>query len=308
MPLRKGHGAGIVPAVDDLGRAVHGFAALRAFDSDFIDVRLVKFDIALDTALLFQFRFRADRDRFAAVVANPDGERRTPVTLAGKPPVDYVLEEVAHSALADRVGNPVDGSVVFEQSVPHLGHADEPRAARVVQKRRVAAPAERITVRDGKRFEQQSFFFQIFEYEFVGFFTERAGERSALRHVAAVVHHLHERQIVLSSDAGVVLAERGRDMNYAGAFVQRDVAVGHHAVSVLDSLVTSVQRLIGKPLVARAFLFFDDGILALVKENVNAFFREDIFRAFAFDFHVVVVGVHTQRHVGRKRPGRGRPG
>ena len=163
-------------------------------------------------------------------------------------------------------------------------------------------------MRDGERLEQQAFLFQILKNKLVGVLAERAGERRAFGHVAAVVHHLHERQVVFSAHSGVVLAERRRNVHYARAFVERDVAVGNDAVSVLHALIARVKRLVGKPLVVRAFLFLDDGVLALVEKDVNALFRENKLRALALDFNVVVIGVHAKRHVGRKRPWRSRPG
>ena len=45
VPLRERHGAGIVPAVDDLGRSVHGAAAFFTLDGHFVDVGTVKLNI-----------------------------------------------------------------------------------------------------------------------------------------------------------------------------------------------------------------------------------------------------------------------
>ena len=45
MPLRERHGAGIIPAVDDLVLAVHLAAALRAGERHVVDVRAVQLDV-----------------------------------------------------------------------------------------------------------------------------------------------------------------------------------------------------------------------------------------------------------------------
>ena len=47
-----------------------------------------------------------------AAFADPDRQRRAPVALAGKAPVDDVIQEVAHAAFLDVVRHPVDGAVV----------------------------------------------------------------------------------------------------------------------------------------------------------------------------------------------------
>ena len=45
VPLRKGHGARIVPAVDHFRHAVHGLAAVRAGDFHIVDEGTVQLDI-----------------------------------------------------------------------------------------------------------------------------------------------------------------------------------------------------------------------------------------------------------------------
>ena len=126
MVLSEGHRAGVVPAVDNLGRAVHHSSALRTTERYRVNVGLMKLDIALDTATLFKLGFRADRLGLATVVANPNGQGRTPVSFTRKSPVDNVFKEVTHSAVLNCFGHPVDRVIRFDKFVFYGGHLDKP--------------------------------------------------------------------------------------------------------------------------------------------------------------------------------------
>ena len=90
MPLRERHGAGVKPAVDDLGHAVHFLAAMRAFDGHFVDVRTMQLDVIRAVlALLPELGDGADALLMAAL-ALPDRQRRAPVTVARESPVLHV--------------------------------------------------------------------------------------------------------------------------------------------------------------------------------------------------------------------------
>ncbi len=105
--LSERHRTRIEPAVDNFFDSLHLSAALFTFAGGRVDIRTVKLDIALDSAHFFEFLFRTHYINFSAVLANPDRKRRSPISLAGKTPVDDVLKEVAHSARTYRFGHPV---------------------------------------------------------------------------------------------------------------------------------------------------------------------------------------------------------
>ena len=59
-------------------------------------------------------------------------------------------------------------------------------------------------------FEEFSAYFKVFYDFLIGVFYELTRVRSnGFDESAAIVYHLHERQIILSADVGVVFAERG---------------------------------------------------------------------------------------------------
>ncbi len=62
----------------------------------------------------------------ASVIALPDIERCSPVSVTGDSPVLDVLKPVTESALADRLRNPVDLLVVADKVILNLGDLDKP--------------------------------------------------------------------------------------------------------------------------------------------------------------------------------------
>ena len=132
MELSERHRTGIEPAVDNFLDSLHFTAALAALARRGVDIRAMEFDIALDSAHFFEFLFGTHNVNFAAVLANPDRKRSSPVSLAGKPPVDNVLEEVAHSARAYGFGHPVHRFVRGDELLFYRGGFDEPTRSRVI--------------------------------------------------------------------------------------------------------------------------------------------------------------------------------
>ena len=79
--------------------------------------------MACDKGKLFS---AAHNVNFSAILAYPDRNGRTPITLTGEAPVDKVFNKVAHSARADCFGHPVYGSVVLYYLVTKSRNLDEP--------------------------------------------------------------------------------------------------------------------------------------------------------------------------------------
>ncbi len=67
------------------------------------------------------------------------------------------------------------------------------------------------------RGQKQSALFEIGYNVLVRVLAERADKLFGRGKPSALVHRLNERELVLSADARVVLAERGRDMHDARA-------------------------------------------------------------------------------------------
>ena len=182
---------------------------------------------------------------FAALVANPHGKRRSPVSVARNTPIDDVFQEVAHAARADCGRNPVDRAVYFQQFVLDRRHFDKPRLARVVDKRRVATPAMRITVFVQRRGQQQAALFKVGNDCFVGSFAEYTCQFAAtVDKLAVLAYKLHKRQIVFAAHVCVVLAECGRDVHDTGTVRKRYVGVVGYVVAVAVNLGVVVQRFV----------------------------------------------------------------
>ena len=307
VQLSKGHAARIAPAIEHFARAVHTLAALGTLDCDRVDIGLMQLDVAVETAQLLELLLAAD-DVHVSALAYPERKRRAPVPLAGDAPVDDVVEEVSHASRAYRGGNPVDGSVVPEQLVPDGGHLDEPARASVVEQGRVAAPAEGIGVLEHEFLKQQAPVLEQAHYRLIAVLAELSVQLRvrALGESAAFVHALQEGQAVAASHPRVVLAECGRDVDYARAVGKGDVAVARDVVRLLLAVVTVEQRLVCGALESSALL--DLYHLIILEMSADERLGKYVYLALALYHGIILVGIHTQRHVGRKRPRRGGPG
>ncbi len=160
VPLGKGHGAAVEPAVDHRALALHLAAAFGAGEGNGIEERLVQLDIRRGgRRKLAKLLAAAHHMDVAAILTEPNGQGRTPIALAADAPIDYVLEEVAHTAFLDGFGDPVDAAVILDEPVLDGGHLDEPALPGVVDQRRVAAPAEGIAMLELRRGEKLARFF-----------------------------------------------------------------------------------------------------------------------------------------------------
>ena len=310
VPLRKGHGAAVVPAVDDLGHAVHDAAALLALKGDLVHIGLVQLDVLGHVVAPFaQLRLGADDVRVAAVVADPDRQRRAPVALAREAPVDDVLQEVAHAAFLDVVREPVDAAVVLHELVAHGGHLDEPGGAGVVEQGRVAPPAEGVGVRVRRGGKELAAGLEVLDDEGIGVFYEHAGPGGHRVDKAALgVDQLHKGQVVLAAHARVVLAEGRRGVDDARAVGEGDVVVRHNVPAALAGLAgKGIERLVLRADELGAL----DGpqhLRPLAHDLLAQGLGQDVGLAVLFGVDVVLVLVYDQRDVGGQGPGRGGPG
>ena len=310
VPLREGHGAGVVPAVDDLLLAVHVSAALGAGQHDAVDVRAVQLDVRIDVVAQLAHLLTATDDVHMAALAGPHRQRRAPVALAGETPVDDVLKEVAHAAFLDVVRHPVDGAVVGDELVAHGGHLDEPALAGVVDQRRVTAPAERIVMLELRRLDQQAALLEVREHQLVRVLDEHAGPLGFPGQAALRVHQLHERQVVGAAHARVVLAKRRRDVDDAGAVAHGDVAVADDVVELRALALHGIERLILHvlELAARHRAHDDRRLLAPAEDALHERAGHVVGRALERQLRVLLVRIDAQRDVAGQRPRGRRPG
>ena len=244
-----------------------------------------------------------------AVLALPHRQGRAPVALAAQAPVDHVLQEVAHPAFLDVVRHPVDGPVVPHEVVPQLRHLDEPGRPRVVEQRRVAAPAEGIVVREGHRREQQAAVLQVLKDQRIRVLDEGAGPGRPLDKPALGVHQVHEGQAVLAAYPVVVLTEGGGDMHDARAVLHGDVVVADHIPGLFIRFGEAVKRLVLRALQLGTGELRLKGEFLAVKYLLAKRLRHDVlFPVRRGKAAVGIAGIHAQGQVARQRPGRGRPG
>ena len=309
VPLGEGHGAGVVPAVDNLLDPVHLPAALGAFQRHGVDEGPVQLDVlpGILHGHLPQLRPGSD-DVHVSAFAFPNGQGGAPVALPAQAPVDHVLQEVAHPAFLDVLRHPVHGPVVPHQLIPHRGHLDEPGGPGVVQQGRVAPPAEGIVVGEGHRGEQQAPFLQILQDQGIRILDEGAGPVRSFHEPALGVHQVHEGQPVLPAYPVVVLAVGRRDVHDAGAVLHGNVVVAYHEPGLLVRLLEPEQGFVFHSLQALAGELLQDLNLPVTKDLLRQGPGHDVGLALSLQPAVGVLRVHAQGQVAGQGPGGGGPG
>ncbi len=294
---------------------MHFLAALRAFDRDVIDVRTVQLDILRAVvAHLPELGDGADDVLLAAVGADPDGERRAPVAVAREAPVLHVLEPVAESSLADGFRDPVDGVVVRDELILDRRHLDEPGRERVVEERRIAAPAVGIAVRELRRLEELALFLEVLEDQRIGLLDEDARPVRVLRELALAVDEVHEADAVRHADTVIVLTKGRCQMDDARAVLRRDIVVCEDEERFLARLhladSVGIERLVLPADELPALAAREHRALArhVLEHFVDESLGEDVFLLPDLHLHIVDLRIHTEREVRRQRPGRRRPG
>ena len=224
MHLCIRHGARFKPTVEHVGHAPHhtfagGVGRVRI--DHVINIGLVQIGY-LHAGFFSDFRKRAEHVdmRILRIVRFPDGNRRAPETVARDRPVAGAFQPFAETAVFNMFRHPVDFLIEANHLVAELGHPDKPGAHRLVNQRRVGAPAERIRVRILLFFDQQTVLFQPLHNRLVGFkHLLSFVVRNFGGKLAGLVHRADDRKIFVIGAAGVkvVLTETRRDMHHAGA-------------------------------------------------------------------------------------------
>ncbi len=157
-----------------------------------------------------------------------------------------------------------------------------------------------------KFFEKQSSLRQILDDKFVSVLDENAFPLAeSLDKSASVVYHLHKWQSVFSADLCVVFTKSGSNMYDTSTVRQSDVRVIGDIICFVLSIVGVIKRDI---LFSFIFLteFYADS-LVFFKQSGHERLGKHIYLAVDFYLGVVLFTVHTQSHVGRQSPRRGRP-
>ena len=94
-------------------------------------------------------------------------------------------------------------------------------------------------------------------------------------------------------------------MYYTRTVGKRYVGIICNVISFFLGIVAVVKRYILLVFVILTFLYAYDFVV--FKQRGNQSFREHVDFAVGFNLYVILVGIHTQSYVGRKRPRRCRP-
>ena len=165
----------------------------------------------------------ADAAAGVASLADPDRQRRSPVAGPREVPVDEVLQPVAHPAVADVLGLPVDAPVVLDQPLLHRRGPDEPGGERVVEQRGVAAPAEGIGVADLARLVEPALGLEVGDDPRVGVLDEETAIAGLpLEEAPVEADHVADRDPLPAAQLQVGLAVGGRGVDDPGPLLHRN--------------------------------------------------------------------------------------
>ncbi|OQB98578.1 MAG: hypothetical protein BWX80_03955 [Candidatus Hydrogenedentes bacterium ADurb.Bin101] len=243
-PLGEGHGAGVIPYVDDFAHPPHpGRRILWALIGNRIDIRLVHLQMfaqsrAFRLGLLpnlqpfhprfcKQFCVGADTFLVPGLFANPDRQRGAPVPFPRQGPVHIALKEIAETAITDMFRLPLDMLVIFQESLAEIRGADEPASACILNQRVLfRSRTEWIGMADLFVAQHEAALLEQPDNRFVGMLAELACERFVIIRVrignpavesAVRVYKAQETNPLLATDAVVVLAKCGGDVNNTGS-------------------------------------------------------------------------------------------
>ena len=261
--LRERHGARLEPAVQHLRHPAHRRATgrvVRVGPGEVVDEGPVQVGGPhAEVALQLVERAVDVRARVGRVVAHPHRDRRAPVAVAGDRPVDRVLQPLAELAVLDVRGHPGDLAVQLDHPVAERRDLHEPRVHRPLDERVAAAPAVRVRVvvglvaQERAEHERLRALLEVADDLVVGVEDEHAlvrGHGGVERAVGADRHdHLDARRV---RDDLVLLTERGRDVDEAGAVLGGDVVGGEHAVGVRPADEEVERRRVGQRRAARS--------------------------------------------------------
>ena len=326
--LGEWHGAGIEPAVNDLGYPVHGLPALGTLICKVVNIGTVQLhgQGIFPAGLFFELCPGPDRLLVAAVLTFPDIQRGAPVAVSGNTPVLDILQPLAEAAFPDALGNPVHGIVVRNEFVLHGRHLDEPGGAGIVDERGIATPAVGVLMLKlggGKEKLLCGKILQNFgiraDSPLLHFLLRRlaahSGERRLGLHPALVINHLHQREVIVPSDPGIVFTEGRSDMDNAGTVGHGDIGVAGDEECFAMGLKNCVGRALVEGLI---FPMLEFGTLVCLQSLIGrlAVLRErsehgicqglsqDIGIAVGgLDLHIGLVRVHTEGDIRGQGPG-----
>ena len=223
VELGRRHRSRVEPGVEHRREAADRATAagLGARPRDVVDVGPVQVDVGqVASRQLRELGHRPDAGVRAAAAAAPDRQRRAPVAVARQGPVDVGLQPAPEPAVLDVLGVPGDGLVLGQQvGAPLLG-ADEPRRLGPVDERGAAAPAVGIAVLVGLLGHQQAAAPEVGDDLGVGVLDEAPlPRRHRVVERGVGVHRVEDRQPLGATHLGVVLPERGRQVDDAGTVV-----------------------------------------------------------------------------------------
>ncbi len=229
-PLGERHRSAVVPDVDHFRYPPRHRRAGRAGDRHVIDERPVRVERGQVTpGQAGQFQQRSDAGQVGRIGrAAPDRQRRAPVAAARQRPVDVATQPFAEPPVLDPFGVPVGAFVLRQQPVSDRGGPDVPGRQRIVDQRRVAAPAVRIAVGVVLGPPQHPTRAQIVDEGRVRVLEEHpADQRGAGEEPAVPAHRVDHGQAVGAGD-GEVLGAEGRGLVHQPGAVGRGDVVGEH--------------------------------------------------------------------------------
>jgi len=227
----------------------------------------------------------------------PNIKRSTPITVTAYTPILYVFKPSTETSFTDCLRNPINCIVIFNKVVLNVCHLDKPGITRIVDKRCITSPTERIAVFKLRCIEQLTSFFKIYKNFFINIFTECTCPRCFLSHFTLTVNKLYERQVVLSADIRVVLTECRSDMNDTCTVCKSYITVASYIISLFIRCYEIEQRLIFLVFKVSTDILFNHFIFCIREVCLNKCLCQNKLLVTYFNFYICFNRVYTKCNV-----------
>ena len=312
VPLCVRHRTRVEPGVDDFWHPPHGSGTLLTIPRVLIDVGTVRVEVVSQRPGVRRQLVEAPDplQMLRLLITHPHRERRTPVPIPRKRPVDVAFEPLTHSALPDFRREPVGSTIVGQHLLLEGGGGGEPRIPCDVDERRFAAPAVWVGVNRGAEPEEIPALFELLNQHRIRVPHEYARHQfSPFDEQSCIVDRPKHGQIVPLS-CGVVVRPEGRcDVNDSGTVFGADEIFGDHRPAVPRIIrrghdferpgVTSACQL--------GSLISADNLESVRQNSFETLFRQYQTPSLILNIYVCEIRMHSQARVGRDRPRRRRP-
>src|ERR1700722_296771 len=178
-----------------------------------------------------------------STIRAPYGDRCSPVPVAGYRPITGPFEPVSKPPLFQVSGNPMDLLICIDEFFFDLFNRHKPTVHCTIDKRRVGAPTEGISMVDRPSLNESAHLFESMNDILIGIFDKFPGIfGDFLCELAILIHGAYEFNPRLFASIKVVLSKSRGHMDDSGPFFKGDKIISNHSKSSLAFLICKIGK------------------------------------------------------------------